>query len=39
MTDKVDYLRADEESGKVMALIDVEVDAKGKILSKRGPGP
>ena len=35
LTDKVDFLRADEETGKVMAPIDVELDAKNKILSKR----
>ena len=39
ITDKVDFLRADEESGKVMAPIDVEVDKKGKILSEARPRP
>ncbi|MEZ6021074.1 MAG: DNA-directed RNA polymerase subunit beta, partial [Planctomycetota bacterium] len=35
VTDEIEYLRADQESGKVMAPADVEVDSKGKILTKR----
>ena len=35
LTDEVEYLRADEEAGKVMAPADVEVDAKGKITTER----
>ena len=35
LTDEVEYLRADEEAGKVMAPADVEIDAKGKITTER----
>ena len=35
LTDEVEFLRADEETGMVMAPIDVELDSKNKILSKR----
>ena len=35
LTDNVEFLRADEETGRVMAPIDVELDANNKILSKR----
>jgi len=35
LTDQVEYLRADQESGKVMAPADVAVDDKGKITQAR----
>ncbi|HPF13502.1 MAG: DNA-directed RNA polymerase subunit beta [Planctomycetes bacterium] len=35
VTDEIQFLRADEERGMVMAPADVEVDSKGKILTKR----
>jgi len=35
VTDEVEYLRADQETGRVMAPADVIVDEKGKILQER----
>ena len=35
VTDEVEYLRADQETGQVMAPADVVVDEKGKILQDR----
>jgi DNA-directed RNA polymerase subunit beta len=35
LSDQIEYLRADQEQGMVMAPADVEVDAKGKILQAR----
>jgi len=35
LTDEVEYLRADQEVGMVMAPADVTVDKNGKILNKR----
>ena len=35
LTDKVEFLRADQERGKVMAPADVEVDDKGNLISER----
>ncbi|MEZ6017219.1 MAG: DNA-directed RNA polymerase subunit beta [Planctomycetota bacterium] len=35
LTQQVDFLRADQETGQVMAPADVKVDAEGKLLAKR----
>ncbi|MDF1800851.1 MAG: DNA-directed RNA polymerase subunit beta, partial [Planctomycetota bacterium] len=35
LTDEVEYLRADQEEGMVMAPADVTIDAKGKLTSER----